>query len=176
MELEEIKENKLYFFRASDKYIEFLREIEPKVMYNRHEDRYRIYLGVLINIGIHQYYAPLTSYKEETHGDIKNGDQKTFIIKGTDHENKESKLALISLINMFPVIQTELTLIDFEKEEEKYKALLEKEYSYVLSNQEKIIKRAKKLHQLVTRNKVPALVSLCNDFTKLEREYIKFGK
>lgn len=176
MALEEIKENKLYFFRASDRYIEFLREIDSNIMYNRHEDRYRIYLGVLFNIGIHQYYAPLTSYKEETHGHIKNSDQKTFIIKGTDHEDKEAKLALISLINMFPVIQSEITIIDFEEEETKYKALLEKEYSYVLSNQEKIIKRAKKLHHLVTKVKVPALVDLCVDFTKLEQEYVKFGK
>jgi hypothetical protein len=40
---------------------------------------------------------------------------------------------------MFPVIQSELTIIDFEKEEPKYKSLLEKEYSYVLRNQEKLL-------------------------------------
>lgn len=174
----EIKENKLFFFRATDRYITFLQNIDKKIMNNRNENRERIYLGILFTIGRHQYYAPITSYKEDKHGAIKNSDQTCFIIYGKDKEEDTAlkKLALININNMFPVFPSEITVIEFEKEEEKYKDLLEKEYRFVISNQDKIIKRALKLHELRTKKDIPRINRLCCDFNKLEEEYVKFGK
>ncbi|WP_209125738.1 type III toxin-antitoxin system ToxN/AbiQ family toxin [Alkalihalobacillus sp. BA299] len=173
----ELKESKLYFFRVTDRYISFLQNIDGKIMNNRNENRERIYLGILFTIGRHQYYAPITSYKEDKHGNIKNSDQTCFIIYGKDREEDEpKKLALINLNNMFPVIQSEIFVIEFDKEEEKYKDLLEKEYRFVTSNQDKIIRRALKLHELRTKKNIQKINRLCCDFTKLEEEYVKFVK
>lgn len=173
----EAKEDKLLFFRATDHYIEFLQDIDGKVMNNTNENRDRIYLGVLITIGRHQYYAPITSYKEDKHGRIKNSDQTCVIIYGKDREEDDlKKLALINLNNMFPAFPSEITVIDFDEEEEKYKDLLEKEYRFVVSNQERIVKKALKLYELRTKKNIYRINNLCCDFAKLEREYIQFGK
>lgn len=172
----ESQENKLLFFRASDRYIEFLQDIDGKIMNNRNENRERIYVGVLFTIGRHQYYAPITSYKEDKHGRIKDSDQTCVILYGTDRDEDEpKKLALINLNNMFPVFPSEITVIDFDDEEEKYKDLLEKEYRDVVSKQDRIIKKARKLHELRTKKNIPRINRLCCDFAKLEQEYVKFG-
>ncbi|WP_237982717.1 type III toxin-antitoxin system ToxN/AbiQ family toxin [Bacillus thuringiensis] len=167
----------LDFFRATDKYITFLQNIESKIMDNRHDGKLRTYLGVLITIGVHQYFAPLTSYKEDKHGHIKNSDQSCVIIYGKDREeDDDKKIALLNINNMFPSIITEMTKVDFDKESEKNKAFLEKEYRFIVSNQDKIIKKAQKLHKLITEKNIPALKNKCCDFKKLEQEYIKFAQ
>lgn len=173
----ELREDNLYFFRATDRYIKFLQGIDRKIMNNRNENRKRIYLGVLFTIGRHQYYAPITSYKEEKHGRIKDSDQTCFIIYGKDREEDDlKKLALINLNNMFPVFPSEISVMEFDKEEEKYKDLLEKEYRYVVSHRDKIVKKALKLHELRTKKNIARINNLCCDFTKLETEYVKFGQ
>lgn len=171
----EVKE--LDFFRATDRYIEFLQEIDDKIMDNRHDGRLRTYLGVLITIGVHQYFAPLTSYKEDKHGHIKNSDQSCVIIYGKDREEEDDKkIALLNINNMFPAIVTEMTKVVFNNESETNKAFLEKEYRFIVSNQDKIIKKAQKLHKLITEKNVPSLKNKCCDFKKLEREYVNFGR
>jgi len=176
-EIMELKENKFYFFRATDRYIRFLQNIDNKIMNNRNDNRNRIYLGILFTIGRHQYYAPITSYKEDKHGKIKDSDQTCFIIYGKDRDEEElKKLALINLNNMFPVFPSEISVIEFDQEEEKYKDLLEKEYRYVANNQDKIIKKALKLHELRTKKNIPRINRLCCDFAKLEEQYVKFGQ
>lgn len=172
----ELQENKLLFFRATDRYINFLQDIDSKIMNNRNENRERIYVGVLFTIGRHQYYAPITSYKEDKHGRIKNSDQTCIIIYGDERDAEEDKkLALINLNNMFPVFPSEITAINFDDEDDKYKILLEKEYRFVDGNKEKITKKARKLHELRTKKNIPRINRLCCNFTKLEQEYVKFG-
>lgn len=173
----DLKEEKLLFFRVTDRYIQFLQKIDSKIMNNRNENRERIYLGILFTIGRHQYYAPITSYKEHKHGRIKPSDQTCVIIYGDDRDQSEpKKLALINLNNMFPVFPSEITYMDFEKEQEKYKDLLEKEYQFVDKEKETIMKKALKLHELRTKKDIGRINRLCCDFTKLENEYIQFGK
>lgn len=173
----ELKEEKLLFFRVTDRYIRFLQKIDGKIMNNRNENRERIYVGVLVTIGRHQYYAPITSYKEHKHGRIKGSDQTCVIIYGDDRgQVAPKKLALINLNNMFPVFPSEITYMDFQQEEANYKALLEKEYQYVDKEKETIKQKALKLHELRTKKNIPRLERLCCDFTKLEAEYIQFGK
>ena len=172
-----VEENKLSFYRATDRYIQFLQQIDSRIMNNRNENRERIYLGVLFTVGIHQYFAPITSYKEDKHGRIKNSDQTCVIIYGSERgETEKKKLALINLNNMFPVFPSEITPVEFKNEEEKYKDLLEKEYRYVVSEQDTIIKKALKLYELRTKKNIDRINRLCCDFAKLEREYVKFGK
>lgn len=170
-------EEKLSFFRVSDRYVQFLQNIDNKIMNNRNDNRDRIYLGVLMTIGRHQYYAPITSYKEHKHGRIKNSDQTCVIIYGSDRDQEaEKKIALINLNNMFPAFPSEITAMDFDMEEAKYRDLLEKEYRFVVSNQDKIVRKAWKLHDLRTKKNISRINRICCDFAKLEQEYVLFGK
>ena len=49
--------DKLRFFRVSDDYIKFLKTIDPRILNNSNESRARPYVGVILIIGIFQYYA-----------------------------------------------------------------------------------------------------------------------
>ena len=88
-------------------------------------------------MGIHQYFAPLSSYKEAKHGKINNN--TVFKIH---NRNNTKKLAVIHLNNMFPIIPSEIETIDFNQQEAKYRNLLRDEYRFVIQNQEAIRDRA----------------------------------
>lgn len=161
---------KMNFYRITDDYIKFLKQIDHRILNNYNENQKRPYCGVIITINIHQYFAPLSSYKPKKHDKIRNN---TIVkVYGKD---KTEKLAVIHLNNMFPIIPTEIERMDFSLEEDKYKVLLEKEYSYLISNQEEIKTKALKLYNDVTKGS-SFLKRLSCDFTLLEQDYIKFNK
>ncbi|MBJ6360458.1 type III toxin-antitoxin system ToxN/AbiQ family toxin [Paenibacillus sp. MAHUQ-46] len=79
------------------------------------------------------------------------------------------------LNNMFPIIQTEIERMDFSFEEIHYKALLEKEYRFIVEHQEALRKRAYELYQAVLKG--DAFYSrVSNDFVQLESNYRNFNK
>ena len=169
----------LAIYRVTDDYIQFLQGIDHRIMDNRKEDgAVRVYLGTVYDIGVHKYFAPLTSYKEETHGNMKSSSQTYLFIKGKDRdEEEEAKIALIYFNNMFPVTPSEIESIDFSKERPKYRDLLEKEYRFIVQQQERIFKKARNLYKLRTKkNPQPFFEDICVDFKKLEQEYVNFGK
>ena len=57
------------FYHIVDAYIDFLRNYDPKVAYNKNEER--PYVGVVVQIGAIKYYAPFTSPKPK-HRTMKN--------------------------------------------------------------------------------------------------------
>lgn len=167
----------LKFYRISSKYIKFLQSIDSRIMNNRNDNQHRVYIGVVLEINSHKYFAPLTSYKEEKHSKIKNNNQTCFIISDRlKKENRIEKLAVLNLNNMFPVIPTELEYVNFEDEEKKYQVLLRKEYEIIRQNSEDIMKRAQKLYKLRTEKNISKINNICCDFLKLEKEYIYFNK
>lgn len=158
------------FYRITDEYIQFLKQIDGKILNNFNENQRRPYCGVIITIGVHQYFAPLSSYKPKKHDKIRNN--TIFKVYGKD---ETEKLAVIHLNNMFPILQSEIEWMDFSLEGEKYKTLLEKEYSYIISNQEDIKNKALKLYHDVKKGN-SFLKKLSCDFILLEENYIKFNK
>lgn len=158
----------MQFYRITDRYLNFLRGIDNKIHPN-YPHISKPHVGVIININSHQYFAPLSSYKPK-HDKIKNHS----IYKIYGDTNKKEKLSVIHLNNMFPIIQTEIERIDFSLEEAKYKTLLEKEYSYIISHQEDIRKKAFQLYNDVI-NKKTFFKNISCDFEKLEKQYITFS-
>jgi len=88
---------------------------------------------------------------------------------------KIKNYAVINLNNMFPVPKGQYSYLDFSRERNpKYKQLLQTEYRYIKSIQEKIRKNAANVYQLKLYGKSSPLTKRCNDFLKLEmmcREY-----
>ncbi|NIK13480.1 type III toxin-antitoxin system ToxN/AbiQ family toxin [Alkalibacillus almallahensis] len=165
-------ENKMKFYTISDTYLDFLRTIEPKIPLNKkdYETQPKPYVGVILTIDEHQYFAPLASYKPEKYDKIHN--HTIYKIYG---DSREEKLSVIHLNNMFPIIQTEIEYMEFSNYDDKYKVLLEKEYSFIISKQEDIKRKAKKLYDDVINEK-PFFKKLSNDFKLLETEYKNFSK
>jgi protein AbiQ len=163
-----VANNKLQFYTVTDDYIEFLQKIEPKIQNNRRGNRQRPYVGVILTMGIHNYFAPLSSYKPQ-HDKINNN--TIFKIYGKD---KTEKLAVLKLNNMFPVLPTVIARMDFNKEEYHYKRLLLKEYSYIIKHQKAIQDRARKLYNDVMKGD-KFYSTICCNFALLEQEYVKFA-
>lgn len=165
-------EEKIQFYRITDNYLDFLRKIDPSIQPN-YPHRAKPHIGIMINIGIHKYFAPLSSYKDHKYDKIKNWNRTIYKVYG--NKDKTEKLSVIHLNNMFPIIQSEIERMDFSQEEAKYKDLLEKEYSYIISNQTEIQKRAHELYESVTKGH-SFYTSVSSNFSLLEKEYLKFNK
>ncbi|XID91670.1 type III toxin-antitoxin system ToxN/AbiQ family toxin [Paenibacillaceae bacterium WGS1546] len=166
-----MSEEKLQFYRVTDTYLQFLKQIEPKVHLN-YPHRKKPYIGIILTIGSHQYHAPLSSYKPEKYDRIKNSNKTIFKVYGKD---QNEQLAVIHLNNMFPIIQTEVEWMVFQQEPQGYRNLLEKEYRFIVANQETIRKRASDLYQDVIKGNT-FYSRISNDFALLEKEYRKFNK
>lgn len=96
------------------------------------------YIGVILKVHGIDYFAPLSSYKVK-HKQMK--ETLDFI--------KVKTYSVINLNNMFPVQSKDYTYLDFSKEQDlKYKSLLESEYRYIKSIQEKIIKNASLVYKI----------------------------
>ena len=162
-------ESKMKFYTITDDYINFLRKVDRTLLNNTYESRQRPYVGIIMTFGVHQYFAPLSSYK------AKYDRVRNHTIHKVYGKDETEKLAVIKLNCMFPIIQTEIKEMDFSKEESKYKDLLEKEYSYVISTQEEIERKARKLYKDVTKGN-PFYSKISSDFSLLEQEYVKFNK
>lgn len=165
--------DKLKFYRITDKYINFLRRIDPSLLVNEYEARQRPYIGVILAFGIHQYFAPLSSYKPKKYDRVKN--HTIHKVAGKNNKN----LAVIKLNCMFPIIQTEIEYIDFEEEakiDQKYADLLEEEYRAIIGDQEEIKDKARRLYDDVVVKKKKFFVDISSKIPLLEQEYVKFGK
>ena len=109
--------------------------------------------------------APISSYKTK-HDKISNHTIHKVI-------DGNAKLAVIKLNCMFPIIHSEIKVMEFENEEEKYKDLLEQEYRIVKKEQQQIKHKAKKMYVDIGKGK-PFFTKISCNFPKLEQEYVKF--
>lgn len=161
----------LKFYTITDEYVNFLRNIDSKIQANYPAPQIKPYVGIIITMDIHQYFAPLSSYKTWKHDKINNNTIfKIYNRKGT------KKLSVLHLNNMFPIIPSEISFLDFNQvQDQKYRNLLRDEYHFVINNQEAIRNRAEKLYNDVKKGDQFYCKYSC-DFAKLEEEYIKFGK
>ena len=83
---------------------------------------------------------------------------------------KIKNYSVINLNNMFPVPDGCYFYVNISKERNpKYKALLQAEYRFIKSIQEKIRKNTNTLYKLKTNGEKSALTKHCNDFLLLEK-------
>lgn len=141
-----IKLGKLNFYIIDDKYINYLRQFDEHIAYNKNQKR--PYIGVVIVVEEHYYFAPLFSPKQK-HKTYK--DNLTFF----KIVNKKTKndLGIIRFSDMIPVPQECVYLLDIKSKSYGYKRLLSEQYSYINipANKKKILDKAEKLYNIVCK-------------------------
>ena len=168
-----IKLGKLNFYIIDDNYISYLSNFDKHIAYNKSEKR--PYIGVVVIVNEHYYFAPLFSPKQK-HKAYK--DNLTFF-KIVDTKTKKD-LGIIRFSDMIPVPQECVYLLDLKSKSYGYKRLLSEQYSYINipQNKQKIMDKAEKLYNIVTKNSKNKMSKfykdLSCDFYLLEQESAKF--
>lgn len=158
-------------YAINNEYVRYLKGIDSKV-----PDVYgggKPFVGIIVSVEGHNYMAPLTSYK------IKQDRIRPSMptcVKLHEHGNPENKLGMIQLNNMIPVLESEVSLFDFEAQNTNYRRLLIKQHVYIKTVIEEIETKALKLHRLVTISNDEFLCRLSCDFKLLEAHYTSYGK
>lgn len=153
-------------YEVAPRYIKYLSPHAPHLFHNKQAGQHneRKYIGVVLTVNGMEYFAPLSSFKEK-HYRMQEG--LDFI--------KVKNYAVINLNNMFPVAPGQYTYVDISKvRDPKYKSLLQAEYRYIKSIQQRIRKNAVTLYGLKINGPTSPLTKRCNDFAALEklcREY-----
>ena len=79
---------------------------------------------------------------------------------------------------MIPVLNDSyvVKLLEFDKQDKKYKDLISTEYRYINSNKFEIYKKANRMYRLVTSNKNSFLAKIACNFNLLENKCKEYGK
>ena len=161
----------LLFYIVDKNYIKYLSEFENHVSYNKDEIGHsRPYLGIVLKIEKYQYFVPLYSYKER-YRKYKNNPSFFFV-----YDRKNNPLAIIKFSAMIPVPSNiKVTyVLEYNKQDKKYKDLISAEYRYINSNKEEIYRRANKMYIAVTKHKKNFLKTIACNFKLLEEKSIKY--
>lgn len=149
-------------YNIDNRYIDYLIPHSPLLFHNKKPEQKneRKFIGIVLHINGFDYFAPLSSFKPK-HTTM--SDMIDFI--------KVKNYAVINLNNMFPVPKTECYFVDIQQETDlRYKSLLQAEYRYIKSIQEKICKNAKNVYNhKISNGNSTGLSKRCNDFLLLEK-------
>ena len=158
-----MKENEtIKFYIVNEEYIEYLSRYDEHVSWNKEQKR--PYIGIVLSVEEHLYFAPLYSYKS---GYDKYKENPSFIrVKN----RKGNNVSIIRFAEMIPVPLTAIQLLDFNSRGEKYKDLLQAEYDFINSNREEIYSKAKKIYKNVTKICIPFFISISCNFKLLEQK------
>lgn len=174
-EIKKIKLGKLNFYIIDNNYINYLSQYEKHIAYNKNQKR--PYIGVVIIVEEHYYFAPLFSPKQK-HKTYK--DNLTFF-KIKNQKNKND-LGIIRFSDMIPVPQECVYLLDIKNKSYGYRRLLSEQYSYINTskNKEKILDKSSKLYNIVTKSSKSKMAKFyknlsCN-FKLLEEKSLQYNK
>lgn len=150
----------LKFYEVDNNYIDYLKKFDnqiPDFNYNRFN---KFVCGIVLNIGVFNYFAPVSSFK---------GQQRTnFLIL-----DKGRPISSIRFSFMFPATNEVIKLKDFSTVPQTYKDLLNAEVKYCNDNTNKILKKAEEVYRIGINRKHP-IAHLCCDFKLLELKCEEF--
>ncbi len=161
----------LLFYVVDKNYIKYLSKFEKHVSYNKDEIGHsRPYLGIVLKIDNYNYFVPLYSYKEH-YSKYKNNPSFFFV-----YDRKNKPLAIIKFSSMIPVPINfnVISLLEYNKQDNKYKDLISAEYRYINSKKEEIYKRANKMYIAVTKHKNNFLKTIACNFKLLEEKCVNY--
>lgn len=168
-----IKLGKLNFYIIDDDYISYLSQFDKHIAYNKNQQR--PYIGVVIIVQAHYYFAPLFSPKQK-HKTYKENLSFFRII----NRKTKNELGIIRFSDMIPVPEKNVHLLDAKNKSYGYKRLLSEQYSYInmTENKRKIINRAEKIYEIVTKNSKSKMAKfykdLSCDFKLLEEKCLQY--
>lgn len=149
-------------FNINNNYITYLSPYAPHLFHNKKPNQLkeRKYIGIILQVNDMNYFAPLSSFKPK-HNTMP--EMIDFI--------KVKNYAVINLNNMFPVPESECIFVDIQKEMDlQYKSLLQAEYRFIKSIQNKIRKNANTVYNhKISKGNSTGLAKRCNDFLLLEK-------
>ena len=152
-------------YEVKSGYIRYLSNYQKHIFAQTEGKEKRKYIGIVFKIRGMNYFAPLSSYKDK-HKAMK---ESVDIIKIKTY-------AVINLNNMIPVPDSQIIMVDINKEKNlNYRYLLQAESREVNRQRERIRKNAEIVysHKKSEGNSTP-LAQRTNDFELLEklcREY-----
>lgn len=157
----------LRIYEINPDYIDYLASFIPHLFRNKKPDQQneRKYIGIVLEVHNQKYFAPLSSFKTK----------HNFMSEGLDLI-KIKHLAVINLNNMFPVPPSQIVNFDIKTvQDQKYKALLQREHRVITSLEQKICENAETLYRYKIENgNFTPLAKRCNDFLLLEQKALEF--
>ena len=150
-------------YEIDDKYVEYLRKFDKKVLSPKTEDRKqtRKYIGIILNTQSFNYFIPLSSYKPETYDSM----YESISLK------KIEDMAVLRINNMIPVVDNVVHEIKFSLViDEQYRTLLQNEYRIIKAREREIRTDARIVYfyRLNEKNRNKGLYNICCDFKLLE--------
>ena len=153
------KRFKLYYI--SDNYIDYLRQFDNKIRFNKNNRR--PYVGIVYTYNNFTYFAPLASPKQK-HKYINKHAIDIWLIK-------DGELGVINFNNMIPAPMDELTEIIPTITDQKYKNLLSNQLSEINKNRYAILKKVCHFHHQYNHNRLDSnILKRCCDFRLLEQK------
>ena len=152
----------LKFYTVNDEYIEYLSQFDNHVSWNK--ENKRPYIGIVLKVENHLYFAPLYSYKNSYN---KYKDNPSFM---RVENRKKENVSIIRFAEMIPVASNAIKLLDFNVRGKKYRDLLQAESDFINDNKEIIYSKAKKIYRNVVKLKIPFFTNISCNFQLLEKK------
>ena len=158
-----MKNLKIYYI--SESYINYLRQFDKNVAYNKNNTR--PYIGIVYTYNNYNYFAPLASPKPK-HRDINSKAIDIFKIK-------EGELGVVNINNMIPTPIEELTEVLPTVTDIKYKKMLEGQLTFLNNNKAELFKKINHFQNMYRKNHLSvSILNRCCNFTLLEEKFKKY--
>ena len=155
----------LKIVKVNNKYCNYLRKYDNKVVYNIGAKELRPFIGVLFTVNNNEYFAPLSSPKDK-HKKMKNT-LDLIKIKGGEY-------GVVNLNNMIPVNTNNYMEFDLNKKTNNELdisriELLTNQLRWLTLNKKEIYTKSRVLYNLYVNNKLPKNVKdRCCNYSLLE--------
>lgn len=165
---------KLKWYVVEKEYVHYLRSFDNKVENIDYNDRFKPYLGIIIQIDEINYYVPISSVKDKHY----RMDEDIDFIKIKDGNRI---LGVLNLNNMIPIDSKNVKVLkykeiekyrnfDTDKERVLYISLLNKELNLLNSKIEKIKLNAIKVYKEKINRPNSRISARCCNFKVLEEK------
>ena len=155
-----MKTLKIYYL--DEAYINYLREFDLKVFYNKNTTR--PYVGVVYYFNDLYYFAQLSSPKPKH---LKMSQKAIDVFKIDD-----GRLGIININNMIPVpIECVREVLPLIQDNKKYKNLVENQTTYINDNKQKLFKKINRFVLQYRKGFLPSNIKeRCCNFDLLEKK------
>lgn len=168
----------LKIVKVDTKYINYLRQFDPRVCFNKELNNTRPYVGALYRLKDFTYFAPLTSSGKGNK--LLNNPKPESI---TFYPIENCKYGGVNLNNMIPVIEGVFQEIEYlpnpndTKAEKLYKILIYNQRRILNKNEKHIREKANKLYSLKTTGRLYTNYDKVTcDFKLLEENCFLYNK
>lgn len=151
---------KIYYL--DENYINYLRQFDTKVAYNKNQTR--PYIGVVYSFNGYNYFAPLSSPKPK-HLSM---NEKAIDIFKIDH----GKLGIVNINNMIPTpIECISEVLPTLKENDTYKTLIKKQTTFLNDNKNSLFRKVIQFRKQTDKGYLPERIKeRCCNFALLEEK------